>query len=238
MAARELSIVNWNVEWRQPQGRAARILRQRIFASDPDVICLTESYRDFLPSGHMIEAEADYGYAIREGRRKVLLWSKRPWMGVDAIGHPKLPGGRFIRGQTETLIGSLDVVGVCIPWASAHVTSGRRDRRRWEDHIAYLEALADIMPTQPSRLVVMGDFNQTVPRTAAPLSVYQMLDKVLLSQLSVVSSGWVEPLGCPLIDHICTSRDLSAVSVLSLSNVDSGRQITDHVGVHATIVSI
>lgn len=43
-----MNIVNWNVEWRQPDSTAAAILNQRIFESDPDLICLTESYSDFL----------------------------------------------------------------------------------------------------------------------------------------------------------------------------------------------
>lgn len=233
---RMLRIVNWNVEWRRPQSSAAETLRARIFEQTPDIICLTESYRDFLPaSGHRIEGESDYGYPIRDGRRKVLLWSKQPWADVDAVGHPELPTGRFIRGTTGTPIGPIEVVGVCIPWSGAHVSSGRRDRKRWEDHLRYLDALARVLPVEQSRLVVAGDFNQRVPRTIAPVAAYRALDKAVLSRLRLVTMGTVEPACCQLIDHIAISPDLKARSVQSLSNMDGERRLSDHLGVAATL---
>lgn len=236
MADRQLSIVNWNVEWRQPHTLAARMLRVRIFDQMPDIICLSESYRNFLPpSGHRIEAEADYGYPIREGRRKVLLWSKQPWSNIDSVGHSDLPSGRFIRGKTETPVGPIDVIGVCIPWAGAHVTSGRRDRRRWEDHLAYLSALAKVVPADPSRLLVVGDFNQRVPRTSSPVAAYRALHEAILSRLRLVTIGTVEPVACQLIDHVAVSSDLTAQAVHSLSNMDGELSLTDHVGVVAKL---
>lgn len=236
ITSEHLSIVNWNVEWRPPRSRAAQILRDRIFECDPDVICLTESYRDFLPaSGHLIEAGADYGYPIRDGRRKALLWSKMPWSDSDPVGHQNLPSGRFVRGQTETPIGVIDVIGVCIPWSAAHVASGRRDRTRWQDHLAYLNGLAHVVPQRPSRLIVVGDFNQKVPRTVAPVEAYRALDKAILSPLRLVSIGTVEPIACQLIDHIAVSADLAATAVRSLSNMDANLRLTDHVGVTATL---
>ena len=235
MAGKSLSIVNWNVEWRLPQSRAAQGLRNRIAEQSPDVICLTESYRTFLPSGHVIEAEADYGYSIREGRRKVLLWSRQPWSNIDSVGHAELPSGRFIRGTTETPLGAIDVLGVCIPWAGAHVTSGRRDRRRWEDHLAYLSALAKVVPVDPSRLLVVGDFNQRVPRTSSPVAAYGALHEAILSRLRLVTMGTVEPVACQLIDHIAVSSDLTAQAVHSLSNMDGELSLTDHVGVVAKL---
>lgn len=232
-----LRVVNWNVEWRRPRSLSAETLRSRIFEQEPDVVCLTESYRDFLPpaAGHAIEAETDYGYPVREGRRKVLLWSKHPWSNVDALGHPDLPTGRFVRGTTDTPIGPIDVVGICIPWSGAHVASGRRDRKRWDDHLSYLAALAQVLTPNPSRLLVVGDFNQKVPRTISPSAAYRALDEAILSRLRLVTMGAIEPVGCQLIDHIAVSPDLAALTVRSLSNLDGDRRLTDHVGVAATL---
>jgi endonuclease/exonuclease/phosphatase family metal-dependent hydrolase len=207
-----------------------------MFDQSPDVICLTETYHNFLPpSGYMIEAEADYGYPMSEGRRKVLLWSKQPWSKVDSIGHSDLLSGRFIRGMTETPIGPVDVIGVCIPWAGAHVTSGRRDRKRWEDHLSYLRAFTQVVPPDPSRTVIVGDFNQKVPRTIAPVSAYQALDEAILSRLRLVTMGVVEPAQCQLIDHIAVSADMAASSLYSLSNMAGEVRLSDHVGVAATL---
>ena len=43
---------------------------------------------DNLPSTEL--READYGYPIIEGRRKVILWSKMPWTNVDSLGHVEI----------------------------------------------------------------------------------------------------------------------------------------------------
>lgn len=41
-----------NAEWKRPGAGAAAEMRRRIFLRQPAVICLTETYRDFLPDGY------------------------------------------------------------------------------------------------------------------------------------------------------------------------------------------
>ena len=54
---------------------------------DPEIVCLTEAVIGlYSRDGHTICSPEDYGYPVREGRRKVLLWSKRPWERVDDVG--------------------------------------------------------------------------------------------------------------------------------------------------------
>lgn len=43
-----------------------------------------------------ISASADYGYLPKAGRRKVLLWSRSPWIHVDDLGAESLPSGRSL----------------------------------------------------------------------------------------------------------------------------------------------
>lgn len=236
MSESGVRIVNWNVEWKHSHSQAARILRERIFETDPDIVCLTEGYADFFGGpGHVIEADADYGYPIHEGRRKVLLWSRHSWTNVDRIGSAELPGGRFVRGTTTTPIGDMDVIGVCIPWSAAHVTSGRRDRQRWEDHLAYLRGLACLLPRGAARLVLLGDFNQKVPRTTAPMTVYQALEDALLSRLALATAGPIAPLGEQLIDHVAHSRDLISTKVQAISNRTERSRLSDHLGVAVSL---
>ena len=75
-----MKLVNWNVEWATPRSpRTAEIL-SRIDSHDPDIVCLSEAHSGLLSrDGHTITSEADYGYAISEHRRKVILWSRGPW---------------------------------------------------------------------------------------------------------------------------------------------------------------
>jgi endonuclease/exonuclease/phosphatase family metal-dependent hydrolase len=234
----QLSVVTWNMEWKQPGSAAAKLMLERIAAQDPDIICLTEAYRDVLAAlgGYQIEAEADYGYPITEGRRKVLLWSSEPWSASDRLGSSGLPPGRFVSGRTATPLGELTIVGVCISWRGAHVSTGRRDRTPWQDHCRYLEHLAPILARTPGPTIVVGDYNQQVPRTRVPQPVHEALDAALGERLRIVTTGQLAPLDLPTIDHIALSPDLEAEAVTALDHRDHlGKLISDHFGVAARI---
>ena len=126
-----LRLVNWNVEWATPRSPRSVEIRRRIERHDPEIVCLTEAVIGLSPGdGHTIGSQEDYGYPIREGRRKVLLWSKRPWERVDDVGDRSMPPGRFVAGVTETSIGQLTVIGICIPLVGI---AGPGFRRRAED---------------------------------------------------------------------------------------------------------
>lgn len=239
MSEQTVSIVIWNVEWRKARSRHADILRDRSFEKKPDIICLTEAYTNFLPDfGHTVEADPDYGYPKTDGRRKVVLWSKEPWQDVDQIGDSELPTGRFVSATTSTPIGQLDVIAICIPWHSAHVTTGRKDRLRWDDHLSYLSGLERLLEQRTSRTVVIGDYNQTIPKTRAPQRIYDALENAILSSLSVPTVGKIAPLDILAIDHLAHTNDLYAKSVTGLSNLDSqGREISDHFGLHIILAN-
>lgn len=112
-----MNCVTWNLEWAPPGTHRGKLIRESIDAERPDVVCYTEVKRDFVPEGHRIEADADYGYPHNGSRRKVIFWSKVPWEEVDVVGDPALPSGRFASG----VCGGVRFVGVCIPWRDAHV---------------------------------------------------------------------------------------------------------------------
>ncbi len=231
-----LTIATWNLQWKAPGSSAVEVMGERLAAVVPDVLCLTEAYAHIaLPSGHTIEAEVDYGYRIIDGRRKVLLWSRQPWEAVDRVGHADLPSGRFVKGRTRTPLGPLTVIGVCIPWRDAHVSSGRRDRAPWEDHCAYLAALGSILAGQEGQVIVVGDFNQAIPRRNAPRAVFAALEQALGPRYAGATGGALAPLGRPSIDHIAHTHELSPVKVTALSNNGPKQELlSDHFGVAAT----
>lgn len=227
-------VVVWNIEWRRRDGVAGQELRRRIDLEDADIICITEGHEDFLPSdGNIITSAIDYGYPIKAGRRKVLLWSRRAWREIDELGDELLPPGRFIAGTTNSPLGDVRVVGVCIPWSAAHVASGRRDRKRWEDHVAFLKGLRRIgeRDSFPPQTIVVGDYNQTIPRTTAPLEVYGTLMSALQTRLCVATSGKLPAVDRRAIDHLAHTKDLEAVAVRGLCNKGTdGLQLSDHFG--------
>lgn len=237
MASEHLKVTVWNLEWQPARSKAAETIRRRVWQDNPDVVCLTETYADFLDrDGHVITAEADYGYPLVPGRRKVLLWSKMPWEQVDPLGHEALPPGRFIAGRTATPAGEISIIGICIPWEEAHFRTGRRNRARWEDHLAYLAALDPVLNGKNSKTLVIGDFNQRVPRKRTPANVYAVLEQAILRRLILATTGPIQPLDRLAIDHVAHTHDLEATHVEGISDRGpAGEKLSDHFGVHVCL---
>lgn len=110
-----LRLLVWNVQWQHAGTPRGAAIRDAIARHAPDLVCLTEANATLLDAANCIASAADFDGPTRPGRRKVLLWSARPWEAVDALGDPALPPGRFVRGRTETPLGPLDVIGLCVP---------------------------------------------------------------------------------------------------------------------------
>lgn len=181
----------------------------------------------------MISAEANYGRFAKPGQRKVMLWSGSPWLGADDLGSADLPSGRYIAAATDTPVGSLQVIGVCIPWGFSNVSLGSRDKKPWEDHSAYLHGLAALLPPVIARgsTIIMGDFNQTIPRTRAPRALSELLMESLPETLLLPTSGTIPEIERPSIDHVAHTDDLETLSVEAISNIwDGGKRLSDHFG--------
>ena len=232
-----LTVVNWNLEWATPRSRRAPEILSRIERQGPEITCLTEAYVGFVPGGHAISSRPDYGYPIKAGRRKVLLWSRQPWEEIDDLGDQSMPPGRFVSGTTLTSLGKVNVIGVCIPWSGSR-TGARFDnrRRRWEDHEKYLAGLAGILKNEPKkRLILLGDFNQRLGG-ARPTgrrlrsALYQAIPPHLT--LATAALGHV---GRNTIDHVAISSDLVVEALGVVSNIHGERKLSDHFGVVAEL---
>lgn len=232
--SQKLTIATWNLEWAAPRSDRGRTMTALLEAVNADVICLTEAFTGNLPNyGDVIEAEADYGYPIKKGRRKVILWTRHKWTDIDQIGHPDLPRGRFAAGTLVSPFGKVRVIGVCIPWAAAHVSTGRRDRVRWEDHTRFLEVIGRHIGQRTSDpTLILGDFNQTIPRLRQPIAVFDKLEEDLLSVgFNAVTAGVETSEGGLLIDHILHSPEVEGKFQSLLPQTLGGKRLTDHTGV-------
>ena len=223
----------WNVAWKTPTSTKGREIARILAHRDADVICLTEGYAGLLPEfGHQILSDSDHGYRTSDGRRKVLLWSRWPWQDVDIVGSSDLPSGRFVRGRLETPSGSATVIGVCIPWAHAHVSTGRRDRRPWQDHEAYIDGLERILGAEDAgtNLIVVVDFNQKLPVGRGPNRVRERLLRAL-GNLRICTTGAISGVDELSIDHVAHSAGLVATAVSGWEPVGGGGDIlSDHFG--------
>ena len=232
-------IANWNLEWATPRSRRTPEILRRLADLGADVLCLTETSDQLLAAeGHAITAQPDYGYGIQAARRKVLLWSRNPWSEVDDVGHEAMPPGRFISGVTQTPLGEVAVIGICIPWWGCRTEARRGPERRlrWEDHGQYLGYLTELLQHRPARrLVVMGDFNQFIgPGSRAPKAMQTALREAFPPSMRIVTSD-LAFMERKSIDHIALSEDLAAPSLGIISNVHDSGKLTDHFGVYADL---
>ena len=164
----------------------------------------------------------------------MLLWSKRPWTPhVDAIGSEELPKGRLVAGVREISVETcLTVVGLCTPWRNAHMRTGRKDRKPWQDHEAWLAGFERMRCRIPaSRTIVLGDFNQRIPRRWVPKTVHEALLRAF-ERFEVATAG--ELAGAPnlSIDHIAHTPDLTRRGIeIWRERGAEGQYLSDHFGV-------
>lgn len=161
-----IRVATWNVGWTSGGSRHFDQSRDRISELAADVLVLTETTDELIPSGgYVARGGRDWGYEKKPGRRKVVLWSR--WPITDVSGEIADPGGRHVCATIELPTGPIRVHAVCVPWSRAHVSGGREDRKPWEDHLSYLTALRDLLEheagarsTAELPVVIAGDINQ------------------------------------------------------------------------------
>ena len=122
-----LSVVNWNVEWATPKSRRTPEMLSRIDRPNPDVVCLTETHDELLSSTWPDDLLAAglwvHGQARIAGRS--CFGRGNPGIGSMIWGLTRCRRGRFVSGVTETSVGEVAVIGVCIPWFGSR-TEARR----------------------------------------------------------------------------------------------------------------
>ena len=232
-----LRVANWNVEWTTPRSRRTVEILSRISRHSPEVVCLTETHVGLLSQpGQTICSRPDHGYRIRKDRRKVVLWSREPWDQVDRVGSDAMPPGRFVSGVTQTSVGEVAVIGVCIPWFGSRTEASRKVGRKmpWGDHQQYLASLSEVLAGgQARRLIVMGDFNQAIgPNSRAPHELQLALRRAFPLSMRIVTSELAFQ-GRRSIDHIALSTDWVVSRLDVIDNIHEGRKLSDHFGIVA-----
>ncbi|MEZ5229082.1 MAG: hypothetical protein R2710_21165, partial [Acidimicrobiales bacterium] len=177
--------------------------------------------------GHLLWCEPPKGTHFGEDERKVLVWSKNEWTEIDRVGIEGLDGTRFISGTTQTPLGPLRVIGVCIPWHMAEVSYPTGEKRKpWELHIHFLGRLEELIGGFDGPTVIAGDFNQQVPRVSYGRKDAAAALTRAFAPLDVVTSGHIEGGRGPGIDHIAISRDLTARRVWGWANDVTGARLS------------
>lgn len=227
-----MRVATWNLQWASPTSARHAAIRRHLEEVGADIVVATECYRaDWALYPHAVDAGPDWGYPIVEGQRKVIAWSRTPWTDVHTVEHGATQG-RLVVATTRVDGSELTVVAVCIPWAAAHVSTGRRDRTRWDEHLVFCATLLEVLREAPSRTVVVGDFNQAIPRRRQPVRAYDALMDAL-DGFRVITAGDTE-VG-PLIDHVALGPGLIETSRTVWPNAVDAMVVSDHAGVAVDI---
>lgn len=221
-------MATWNIGWAPTTGKRGPLVQAKLREVDADLLVVTEGQRGLLPEGgHVVDAGDDWGYDVPADRRKTILWSH--WPLTDVVRFDDGAGkGRIVAARTGSPIGEIQVLGVCIPWTSAHVTTGRRDATNWSEHLECCDQIEELAasfdPGIPT--IVAGDFNQRIPRQRQPLRVAQRLSQVM-SRWTVHTAGETEH--GPQIDHIAST--LACAGVVTWAARADDVALSDHSGV-------
>lgn len=229
-----MRVATWNLQWASPTTARHAAIRRHLEEVGADIVVATECCRtDWNRYPFVVDAGPDWGYPIVENRRKLAAWSATPWTDVRTIdaGATK---GRLLVAATMVDDVKVDVVGVCIPWAAAHVSTGRRDRARWDEHVEFCGELARVLRSATRPTVVVGDFNQAIERRRQPARVYEAL-MTALDGYRVVTGGETE-VG-RLIDHVAIGPGLVGTGRMVWPNVIDGVTLSDHAGVAVDVRS-
>ncbi len=184
-----------------------------------------------MEPGHALWAERPAGDWFNQDERKVLIWSKQPWTASAISSSADIDQSRYVTAATETPVGEVTVLGVCIPWHMAEVThrTGRK-RKPWELHLDYLEVLAELLAGTEGPVVVAGDFNQQVPRAKYGNRAAALALESAFEPLAILTRGTVPGCDRQGIDHIAVSEDLRPISVAGWRNKVNGNRMSDHDG--------
>ncbi|ESX09985.1 hypothetical protein X768_16740 [Mesorhizobium sp. LSJC265A00] len=207
---------------------------ERMGMLSPDVMCLTEAFEGSTVDLGGFEISSRGVIWSDEGplERKVVLWSRMPWTDIDLTGNQQLQTGGFTAATTTMGIGQVRVVGLCVPHHMASPV-GIAPCRPWSQQIEYLKGLKSIISTraQSMPMVVLGDFNQFVPRIWGSKLASSVLSNAL-DGLSICTAGEIPVVNEPAIDHMALSSELQALSVHGIAKHDTdGRKLSDHFGV-------
>jgi endonuclease/exonuclease/phosphatase family metal-dependent hydrolase len=228
-------ILTWNIERRAPETRQALIMMERIAALAPDVVCLTEAFEGSTAvlGGFEISVKGVSWSREASAERKVVLWSREPWTAVDLEGNSDLQCGAFAAATTTTPAGDIRVMGVCIPYHFASPFGVSTKARPWSQHLRFLMGLQRVVADRPRdhAAVVLGDFNQYVPRIWGSKAASAALD-LALKDLVICTAGMIEVVDRPAIDHIALSSELLPSNRLGIDEHDEdGRKLSDHFGI-------
>lgn len=224
-----LNVATWNTQWATPGADRGSRVAETLESTGADIIVVTEGNRDLLPAdGQVLDAGADWGYPLKPGRRKVIIWSRLP-LSLETVGTGRIawPAGRRdcinegLRGADYRCLYSL-------AGCACHYRAVRRQRLVGTPALPRPARQSARHPRPFGAHGHRGRLQPEDSRVRQPVRVAERLAEVL--------AGWTThtagdlPNG-PHIDHIATDDRLVCRSASDWSGTDAMGRLSDHAGV-------
>lgn len=244
-----MRIATWNVERPRPNGwKIPAAQRRRMAEVAADIWILNETHLEHRPGDEFAHRAFSPPHTERlpHEERWTAIWSRWP---LKVFDKPAPHRRGTVAAWIETPSCPVIVYGTVIAWANEPHFDDGRPARMWEVHLAEIDrqvaewkVLSDAHPGVP--LIVAGDFNQDrdgsgwYGTTEARARVSSGLDDVglvCITSRDAVEAGWLKD--HHLVDHICVSRDLEAVSSVRCweHRDETGQRLSDHPTVAADL---
>ncbi len=170
----------------------------------PDVICLTEAWKQSLESagGYSISSHGVAWSNQHPDERKVLLWSREPWQDVQVVERLEKTGSA-VTGLTNIGQRQIRFVGICIPYHFASPLGQEPREKPWHQHEEYLRHLKPLLEQwrNEGSVIVVGDYNRRIPYAWGPKRSYELLESAL-DGYSIATSGILPGVNEKSIDHV------------------------------------
>ncbi|WP_406680584.1 endonuclease/exonuclease/phosphatase family protein [Hyphomonas sp. FCG-A18] len=227
-------IINWNIERHGPGSWQAASLTGDIAVLKPDLVCLTEAWKQTLSQldGYSVSAPGAAWSAQDPDERKVLLWSRRSWENVE-VAHELDSLGGCLTGLTTIGPDKVRIVGLCIPYQFASPLGQVSKAKQWEMHERFLCKLEPLLSKWSTErpMIVLGDFNRRMPRSWGPKKSYELLERVF-ERLNIVTTGSLDNVDDRTVDHVAVSSQFNPSQVMGIpAESADGRKRSDHFGV-------
>lgn len=230
-----MKVLNWNLARHAPESPEGAELARRIRDAKADLVCVTEAHTGSLDSldGHVLTDRGVRWGDEAASECKVAVWSPNKWVNRIPSGSLSTSGGAVI-ATTETSLGPVQVVAVCMPYNMAWPKDAGHDERPppWSEHLEFLKGLKPLLARLEPDIatVVVGDFNQFNPLNWGSWEAHHALNDAL-DGLHIVTTGAIEPIGEQTVDHLAVSPHLRAAAVRGLDRyAESGEALSDHFG--------
>lgn len=103
-------------------------------------------------------------------------------------------------------------------------------------HVSFLDGLSEVLDRDHgSQSILLGDFNQRIPRRGQPVHVFETLEVVLGKGFSVQTEGLIQPSNELSIDHCPIRPAPRSVEVTAIRKIQSGIELSDHFGMSIEI---